>query len=215
MSTPYTLPAYATPGPVPPDQFVDASKGMEMERGVKRKIAGWTAPPDSFTPSSFLPTTTSSAGTEMYANGIVTKQEPQPLLPSQPPNEPITETIKTNPSRTTSPIPVPVEEPHPARMGTRLPGSGDLANTGARTRTWPRIPGVHVGQVISDGNGNVNGDAERQEEREGREEVVEEECYSWADLPMNKQGESERGSGLGSGVCVVDADEGTRSGCSR
>jgi hypothetical protein len=208
MSGSYSIPSYATPGPIPPDQYMDGNQGTE-ERGVKRKIAGWTAPPlDSFVPSSFpLTMTTSDSGGRTgdvgSSNGFIAKQEPAPAsepfgnpLPS---NEPITEPIKMNLSRTASPVPAPVvEEPiqsQPARMGTRLPGSGDLANTGPRTISWPKVSGVHVGEVISDGNGNgnddgnVNGDAETQEGEDGREEVIEEECYSWGDLPMNKQGE--------------------------
>lgn len=72
--------------------------------------------------------------------------------------------------------PVPAEAviaaSHFARMGTRVPGPGDLGNTGPRERTWHVLPGVSVG-------------ARRTEEGEV---VVEEECYSWTDLPMNKQG---------------------------
>jgi hypothetical protein len=58
-----------------------------------------------------------------------------------------------------------------ARMGTRVPGSGDLGNGGARERMWPVLHGVSVGV-----------------RREEEELVLEEECYSWTDLPMNKQG---------------------------
>jgi hypothetical protein len=198
MSGSYSIPSYATPGPVPSDQYMDGNQGTE-ERGVKRKIAGWTAPPGSFVPSSFPSTMTTSdsggrTGDVGSSNGFIAKQEPPvPFGNPLPLNEPITEPIKMNFSRTASPVPAPVVEApiqsQPARMGTRLPGSGDLANTGPRTISWPKVSGVHVGEVISDGNGNVNGDAETPEGEDGREEVIEEECYSWGDLPMNKQGE--------------------------
>jgi hypothetical protein len=203
MSGSYPLPSYATPGPIPPDQYMDGNQGIE-ERGVKRKIAGWTAPTGSFVPLSFLPTTTTTSdgggrtGDVGFSNGFVAKQEPaQPFVNPPSINEPITDRIKTNLSRTASPVPTrepePIAQPHPARMGTRLPGSGDLSNTGPRTITWPKVSGVHVGEV-NDPNRNGNGDAVgteegREEEGEGREEATEEECYSWSDLPMNKQGE--------------------------
>lgn len=121
---------------------------FDENRGTKRKLSGWTAPSTHVVPSS-------RAAEEAPEAAVQVKSE-EPRVKSEEPS-----------------VPEPSSSSSFARLGTRVPGSGDLGNTGAAERTWPSLPGVSVGKPTAQG-----------------ELVVEEECYSWTDLPMNKQGMS-------------------------
>ncbi|KAI5455481.1 transcription factor, contains a PHD finger motif [Naganishia albida] len=142
--------AAATPFPsIPPHPHpVD----HDENRGTKRKLSGWTAPPH---PHHTAPLhVVQQDETVLKSEHVNVKAESPPVKPEEP-------------SAASSASSY-------ARFGTRVPGSGDLGNTGPVERTWPLFPGVNVGQRT---------------EAEAEEVVVlEEECYSWLDLPMNKQG---------------------------
>jgi hypothetical protein len=122
---------------------------FDENRGTKRKLSGWTAPSTHVVPPLRV-----AEEEEPEAAVQVKSEEPR---------------VKSEESS----LPEPSSSSSFARLGTRVPGSGDLGNTGAAERTWPSLPGVSVGQPTEEGD-----------------LIAEEECYSWTDLPMNKQGMS-------------------------
>lgn len=143
-----TFPAHHETPPTRPFPSLD-----HADRGTKRKLSGWTAP---------LPVYPVQ-GTDL----AMLDERKHAVEPPPPPPAVI---VKSE-SEDSAPAEAVVAASQFARMGTRVPGSGDLGNTGARERMWPVLRGVSVGV-----------------RREEEELVLEEECYSWTDLPMNKQG---------------------------
>ncbi|KAJ9092965.1 hypothetical protein QFC19_005797 [Naganishia cerealis] len=161
-------------------------------RGLKRKLAGWTAPGDHPTVQQ-----DSKAGIDPSVPVLYDADVKPSVLDVALPQS-MVKSEQSPPPLTSSDLPAPVEQQPTiryARLGTRLPGSGDLGGPGIQKRVWPRLSGVHL-DVVWKGqapepavNGN-DGPSGTKNQGQDDEVVLEEECYSWTDLPMNKQGKS-------------------------
>ncbi|KAJ9107501.1 hypothetical protein QFC21_000956 [Naganishia friedmannii] len=225
-------------------------------RGIKRKLAGWTAPsdhhpyppvqpqphhqqqPPPLAQFHAHPTRRESYNTILPEMDILAlplqvnmqENDIKPALPALAPSPPSPHpetTIKSEPSPPPPPPPSTLDLPSSsspsssspstvlppvlppvaavadpikkyARMGTRVPGSGDLGGSGTRMKRWPRCSGVRLDAVWKtpqeqqqqQQEGGLDGAmGDKEDEDDDDEELVwEEECYAWTDLPMNKQG---------------------------
>lgn len=180
---------HSSPSRATHPQSVDHPNGFSPSdaesRGSKRKLSGWTAPSDLIQPIIQHDRATPT-------DALFRKEEIQPPGPTPVPLPPVAVKAEVSPEPTPD-ISASSHRPlsHYARLGSRLPGSGDLGGSGSAERGWPCLPGVTVGvKRKRTGDEAEHGRADEMAREQEEEVVLEEECYSWTDLPMNKQGTS-------------------------
>lgn len=197
----------AAPFPPPPQQQQQQQQESNNEHDIKPTIPSLSPSPSPAAAPAPVPETTIKSEPSLppvhtFASLAATSNPtptsttavppPQPQQQTQPQQQPQQQQQQHRPA------PQPAKHAAAARMGTRLPGSGDLGGSGPRKRLgWPRMGGVRVdaswkGRRRRRGRGlqGKEEDEEEEEDDDDEEEVLEEECYAWTDLPMNKQGKS-------------------------